>query len=50
MWHDEKSSLFSRQTCIYNHSEKRRKSAYLIGIILLFLIIFTPVITHAFPA
>jgi hypothetical protein len=48
-WHDEKSSLFSRNSCKYIHSGKRSKSGYVIGIIVLLLIVLTPVITHALP-
>ena len=46
-WHDEKSVLFSRNTCRYNHSAKKRKSGILITIILIFLIFLTSVLSYA---
>jgi hypothetical protein len=50
MWHDEKSVLFSRRAYTQIHPDKKRRSGFLIVIILLSLIILTSVLTYAYPA
>jgi hypothetical protein len=47
MWHDEKSAMFSRKACNYQHFGKRRTTGFVIGILLLMIMVLMPVFSNA---
>jgi hypothetical protein len=46
-WHDEKSTMFSRKACVYQHAGKKRTTGFVIGLLMLMLMVLLPVFSRA---